>query len=68
MSFEWMEVVQVLLTCGVVFYLGRMDQKLRFLCSRDRDHENRLRKLEQPDPNESALLLPVPRLTSEAGP
>ncbi len=50
LGLETIDIVQIVLTSGVLFYAGRIDQKIRFLCRGERDHETRLRALEQPEP------------------
>jgi hypothetical protein len=49
---EIVEWLQLAIASGALVYIGRIDQKIRFLISRDRDHETRLRELEHKLPNE----------------
>ncbi len=50
LGLEMVDAAQLLLTSGVLFYAGRIDQKIRTLCRGERDHETRLRVLEHTDP------------------
>lgn len=68
LGLEMVDAAQLLLTSGVLFYAGRIDQKIRFLCSRDRDHEFRLRELEHTDPKSPAPIHAVLRRIDEAEP